>query len=216
MTWKTPAFFENDTDDNHCLQAAIMIVLSSMGHPVRRAEVEAGTNFKKNLYTWSIEGAAYLAKFVSGVQLYSILDYAKFAQNGESYLREFWTPAHFGLQKSKASQDFKKEQVAAERFISSGTFELIIPPKEKLISSLKENLIIAMVGVNRLYPERGQGVHFIVLYAHADGMIHFHDPGLPPRPRSRLPKDRVYSALNDELLVVPLGTQKFGLVEGDN
>jgi hypothetical protein len=158
MTRRDPVFFGNSEDDNHCLQAAVMIVLNSLGHNARWAEVEVATQYEKNLYSWTVQGAAAISKYIPGVKLISPLDYRQFAQDGAAYLRRFWRPEWFALQERKASKDFEKERNAAEVFLDAGTTVETKIPSEELFSLVDDHLCITMVEVDKLYPNRNAGV----------------------------------------------------------
>lgn len=200
-----PVFFQNWPDDNHCLQASLMIVLNSLGHPVRWDDVNRGTGYEDRLYTWTITGAALLARFVKGVKLYAAIDYREFARQGELYLTRIWNPSYLALQKNNASVNFAKEQKAAQAFVAANRFELRRLSQPELFGLLRDNLVILQARVNFLFPENGPGTHYVVLYAEDGDWAWIHDPGLPARRSARLPKSRVYAAYTGELIVVPRG-----------
>jgi hypothetical protein len=207
-----PLFFENWPDHNHCLQAALMIVLNTLGHTIRWSDVNEATEYQGHLYSWSIQGAAMLSKFIRGVKFYSNLDYNRFAAEGEAYLQSIWHPDWLEVQKGHASPGFIREQNAAKAFVAGNTFKLKKLSSTALFDALNENLIIPLAQVASLYPGRPSGGHFIVLYANDGDSAWIHDPGLPARRSLRLPKEQVYNAYNGDLILVPKADRRFGPV----
>src|SRR5258706_13099499 len=114
-----PGFFENWPDDNHCLQASLMMVLNTLGHNVSWDDVNAGTEYQDDLYTWSIQGAAMLAKRIPGVKLCSDFNYRRFAADGVAYLERRWRKEWFDVQQQHASPGFAREQKAASAFVAN-------------------------------------------------------------------------------------------------
>jgi hypothetical protein len=211
MQHNSPVPFEN-FDNNHCLQVSLMGVLTTLGHPVRQAEIDKATGWEKGLWTWTIPGAAVAAKFVPGVRLLSPFDFRRFADEGEAYLKTQWSPQRFRDQRAHASPNFAKEQQAAKQFMTSGTFELRKPPTaDEMTKLLKDYIIVPQVDYGRLY--RGQangGSHYIVVYAAEGENFWLNDSGLPMKARLRHPKQMVQAAMTGDVLLIPHGGRKFG------
>ena len=206
-----PVFFENLPDNLHCLQASVMMVLHSLGHPAQWHEIDRATGFRDGLYSWTITGAATLASYVGGVRFYSQLDYKRFAQEGEAYLATQLSPEHMAVQKQRATAGFVRERQAAAPFVASNRYEMRALWPTELVGLLGNNLVIMNAKTEILYPGNQPGGHFVVLYASDGESVWLHDPGLPGRRSVKLPFDLVYSAYSGgELIVVPTGGQSFG------
>jgi hypothetical protein len=212
-----PVFFANWPDNNHCLQASIMMALNTLGHPVRWADVNAATGYRDGLYTWSIQGAAVLARFIPGVMFYSTFDYARFAVEGEAYFKRTTEPDWFRVQQQHASRGFFREQMAAQMFLERHRFELKKLSSDEMFGALNEYLLIPLTDVARLYPGASEAGHSILLYASGSNDAWFHDPGLPPYRAHRLPKDRIYEAYRvvGDLILIPHGGRRFGRQTGN-
>jgi hypothetical protein len=161
-----------------------------------------------------VQGAAAISNYIADVQLISPLNYQQFATEGACPICAL-PGVLIALQERKASKEFEKERSAAEAFIRTGT---IIAKKisfDEMFSLVDDHLCITMVEIDRLYPNRSQSSHFVVLYVNDGDCVWLHDPGRPPFRSQKLPKARVYAAAAEpELMAVPLGTHKFGPSHG--
>jgi hypothetical protein len=133
-----PEFFANLSDNNHCLQAAAMIVLHSLGHNVPWNEVISETQYEAGLYTWTIAGAVAISKYIPGTQFYSQFDYKAFADEGKDYLDKFWAQPYLQLQRKHASPHFKKEQGLAKSLLGSVSLDPHRLPKTDMMERLKD------------------------------------------------------------------------------
>jgi hypothetical protein len=208
-----PVFFGNYPDDNHCLQASLMMVLNTLDHPVQWDDVNAATEYQDGFYTWSIQGAAALAKYIPGVKLCSGFDYKRFATEGVAYLQRRWPRNWFEVQKEHASPGFVREQKAAAAFVASSSQQQALS-SDALFDALKEYLIVPLAQTDILYPGGPIGGHFILLYASDGDAAWIHDPGLPPYQAKKIPKKLIYLAGAYEQILIPHGGRKFGPVGG--
>lgn len=199
-----PKFYKNWKDDNHCLQAAVMMVLNTLDGPVKWEEVNKATRYENGLYTWTIAGVLALAERISGIIFYSTMDYQQFAERGEEYLREYWenSPEWFKLQEQHASLGFSKEQSIAKELILRRLFEKRRLTKYELEVLLANHLLIVLADSGLLSGGETEG-HFILLYDQKGGEFLIHDPGLPPRPAWAVDKDQFMEAFRDDVIVVP-------------
>jgi hypothetical protein len=118
-----PKFYQNWNDDNHCLQAAMMIVLNTLDGPVSWDEVNWMTQYESGLYSWTPVATVALSKCISGSRLISGMDYKQFTERGEAYLKEYFLPEWYKLQRAHSSPGFKKEQRAAKELVGKNLVE---------------------------------------------------------------------------------------------
>lgn len=206
-----PIFVGNQTDDNHCLQAALLIVLNSLGRRTDWSEIESLTSFDPGLYTWTVCGAAVLANLRPGSKLVAEWDYGRFAAEGESYLMAVWSPEWLAVQRAHASQGFEKERAWAEAICKAGALETRRPALAEIIESFKANIVIALVNSAVLYDHGVKGGHYIVLFGADDKNLFVHDPGLPPRAAIKISKEKFERASRHETIIVPHNGYIFGL-----
>lgn len=207
-----PKFYSNLPDNNHCLQAVVMMVLNSLVGETTWDEVNRITDYEEGLYSWTPRAAVALDQKIKGVKLISKLDYGTFAKHGESYLRQFMSPEWFELQSFHASEAFKREQQAAIDCVSQNLFEHLLTITQKDIYEwLKDHLLIALVNSKVLKEEPGAAGHLVVVYTEENEKIFLHDPGLPPHPSWAVPVDRFMKSFKGDVILVPKGNRPFGL-----
>lgn len=211
-----PKFYKNWDDDNHCLQASVMMVLNTLNGAVDWNEVNDMTEYEDGLYSWSSAAAVMLAKRIAGVKLKSEFDYREFAINGEDYLKKHWVVEWFNKQKENASSGFQREQNFAKKLISENLFEKGNIGKKEVERLLKENLIIALVDPYKLAGKNGVAGHFVLTYGEDADNFLLHDPGLPPMPSWKVNKDSFIKAFRSDLIIIPKREIKFGLEIGRN
>ncbi len=201
-----PKFYKNYVDNNHCLQAALMMVLNTLIGQVSWSTINKETNYNKNTYTWTPYGASILSKRIKGVVMYSILDYKKFALEGEKYLKKLWknNGNWYSLQKQKASSGFKKEQKATQNFLKGNSFLNKNLTKEEIEALLKNNYLITLVDAGRTANQNWSSGHFVVVYDQDNQNFLMHDPGLPPRKNVSIPKDLFMNAFMSNTIAIPL------------
>lgn len=200
-------FYKNFRDDNHCLQAALMMVLNT----VNRAswdEVNRMTQYEENLYSWTPAAVVGLAGRIPGSRLISGIDYGQFAERGEEYLKESMGQQWFELQQEHASPEFQKEQIAAKRLVEKGLTERKIIQKGDIEELLKRHLLIALVDAGKLTDQDWSSGHFVVIHDHDEESFYINDPGLPPRKNWRVDKEKLIEAFKDELIIVPWPNKK--------
>lgn len=202
---KEPKFYQNLADDNHCLQASLMIVLNTLGREVSWEEVNRITEYKDGLYSWTSPATLVLAERVPGTRLISGMDYKQFAERGEEYFKEHnaRTPEWFELQKQHASPGFKKEQKAAQMLVQKNLVEQRTITKEDIENLLQNQLLIAVVDAGKLAQETRSAGHFVVIYGQDKEHFILHDPGLPPQKARKVNKILFIEAFQNELIVIP-------------
>lgn len=114
-----PKFYENLKDNNHCLQAAVMMVLNTITAEISWEEVNKITEYENNLYSWTPRTTVALAEKIPGTILISSMDHYQFAKQGEEYFRKYNNNSQKWLAKQKehASPGFNKEQRAAQEVV---------------------------------------------------------------------------------------------------
>lgn len=215
-----PKFYENWSDDNHCLQAAVMMVLNTVIGDVSWDEVNALTEHEKNLYSWASIAAVIIAEKISGTKLHSDFDYNLFAARGENYCREMWEPlpGWFELQKKLASPGFEREQRQARDLLQKKLFIHKRLTKDEIERLLIDSILIALIDAGKLAQEERTVGHFVLLYAKDDSANTFviHNPGLPPRKAWRIDKELFMECFRNELIAIPSKGMKFDVRCGVN
>lgn len=214
-----PQFYPNLKDDNHCLQASIMMVLNTLlAQKTDWEEVNKITQYQNGLYSWSVAGVLAIAKRIPGTKLISDLDYRQFAEKGEVYLKKKWEKLEswYNLQKNNASPGFRKEQGIAKDFLNQGIFEhkkIRLQDIEKL---LEKNFLICVIDSGRLAGRNLSYGHFVLVYDQNNGNLSLHDPGIPPKQEWKVLKNKFMEAIKGEVIAIPTGRFIVGKKIGRN
>jgi hypothetical protein len=211
-----PHFYQNWKDNNHCLQASVMMVLNTLSIPVGWEDVNNMTQYEDDLYSWDSIVAVELAKYIPGVKLISELDYREFIQSGIGYLKGYWDISWFEIQQKKSSTGFKKEQDSAKILLNENLFECRNINKTDIEKFLEKNLLIALVDSHKLQNKQGVAGHFVVMYGQDDNNFVLHDPGLPPKKGWVVEKDSFMEAFKGSIIIIPKGKLKFGIETNRN
>jgi len=208
-----PVFYENRKDDNHCLQASIMMLLNTLGRRVSWEQVNEFTEYDARYYSWTPRAVIELNRFIPGVMLWSSLDYKQFAERGEEYFLKHnennlsW----FETQKKHASPNFGKEQNASRKLVREN---LVIKKQthlEDIEKLLRDNLIISVVDAGKLAQQPRSVGHFVLIFSQTRTSFIIHDPGLPPRRSWSVAKNDFMHSFENELIAAPKGRLNFGI-----
>jgi len=214
-----PKFYKNWKDDNHCLQASVMMVLNTLNGETNWDEVNKITQYQDGLYSWIPVAAVVLAERIAGVKLFGRMDYKQFAERGEEYYREHNSedPNWFELQKSHASPGFQKEQQASQILIQKDLFEQkSVFNKAEIEKLLGDHFLIALVDSGLLRGQNSSAGHFVVLYGQDNNNFILHDPGLPPIRGLIVEKNQFIKSFRGDLITIPKGNNSFGKKVGRN
>jgi len=173
-------FFPNSTDDTHCFQASLKMVLKYFipDKDFDFAELDKVTAKVEGKGTWPMAGCLWLKKQNFEITIIEIFDYLRFSTEKEKYLLEFYDPetAKYQIENSDLEQETK---LAVE-------FEKAISVQKRLptIDDIKELLIegfvvICLVNSKKLNGKDGYIGHFVVINGFNKESFYLHDPGLP-------------------------------------
>lgn len=173
--------YRSSYKQDRCLQACVGMVLATAGFPLTNTELNNITRYEPGLNSqFSIATLALAQYLPEQVKLYSILDFQKYAQFGEDYLRQVFDEEWLAHQRSRSSPEFEKERWAAEMLtdydLSVHVNKLSLKLLEKL---LKKNLLITSLDAKQLYGLDEISAHAVVVFGKYDDDIAFHDPDFP-------------------------------------
>lgn len=198
-----PKFYTNKPDDNHCLQASVLMVLNSLGHFISWEQVNKITRYDDRYYSWTIVAASIISQYIPNTLLVTELDYKKLADDGEEYLKSLWPSQWYESQRQHASPGFKREQQFAKDFKGESKLVDHKLSSEELSNLIKNNLVISLINPYIIRAEDGVSGHFVVVYDSIDGRFIYHDPGNPPVEKAEANKDVFLSAASGEFLIIP-------------
>lgn len=178
---KSIPFYGNSTDNTHCFQAAIRMVLK---HFLPKEEfpydkLDIISKKIKGKGTWPTATMLWLKE--NGFEIVDIeeFDYQKFIKEGENYLRHAYGDEVADVQIKYS--DIDQERKLAREFLKKVSFENRESKIEDISKLMKKGyLLILNVNSNALNNEKGYAGHFVVVTGINNKTITIHDPGLPP------------------------------------
>lgn len=182
MTKHTVPFYANTSDDTHCYQAALKMILKYFLPKKEYSweELEKFTGKKEGLWTWINLGIINMRKLGFDVIQKSDFDRQAFVDEGGDYLKE-----RYGDE--VANEQIKHSDIAYEQEVTKEYIQLLgnVPQTTSLdeIKQLldKGYLIICNVNSQALNNRVGYVGHFVVVFGYDEEQLFLHDPGLPPQ-----------------------------------
>ena len=173
-------FYSNTTDDTHCYQAALRMVLKYFlkDRDFTLIELETMTAKVSGLWTWPTAGMLWMKENGFDVIDMEVFDYRMFAQEGEQYLIDFFGEK-VGVAQIKHSY-IPQEIELAKELLGKQIFKLVLPTYKTILKYLdKGYLVICNVNSHKLNNEKGYAGHYVVMKGYNEFGFTLHDPGLP-------------------------------------
>ena len=183
-------FFGNTGDGTHCWQAAMQMALA-VCLPDRTFTPDDLDRISGKLpgkWTWPTAAMLWMIEQGLSLSLIEEFDYRAFADHGEAYILE-----RFGEEVGWAQiehSDIPREQAIARRFIAAAPLEHRIPTLDDIRREIgKGAVVIVNINAAALSGEQGYSGHFVVVCDVGSDAVTLHDPGLPPRPGLKVPRE---------------------------
>jgi hypothetical protein len=202
--------FSNSSDNLHCLQACVKMVLHHClpGKKFSESLIDKKTGHVGGA-TWILPAVIWMDKLELTVNLFSTFDYANFGKRGESFLKENWNDWKYEFEKNTgALKNLSFVQQAAVEMVARKLWTKEVIDQNYLAKVLKseKNLAIGKTIYELLDGNSKPTVshsHYVVLvkeYSFHNWLV--NDPGLPEKAGRVVPKiidNR--SIFNDVLLI---------------
>ncbi|MBI4226590.1 C39 family peptidase [Candidatus Roizmanbacteria bacterium] len=182
MIIKRVPFYSNTSDDTHCDQAAIRMVLKYFlpNKTFGWKKLEIFTGKKKGLWTWPMVGLINMKKMGFDVLHLTLFDYVKFAKFGLNYLRE-WTKDENVVKVQNKYSDIDYEKKNALEYSKVKIQKKILPMLNDIKKLLNKGyLVVCNVNSKILNKKEGYVGHLVVVFGYNNKSLYLHDPGLPP------------------------------------
>jgi len=209
-----PKFYKNP-DNNHCLQASIMIVMNTLMGEVSWEEVNEMTEYEDEKWTWGVIGALAISGKIDSTEfITNNLNYAEFISRGSDYLKEYWGNTEvYNKQKLHSSPEFIKEKRFSELAIKNGLLKSEGIDVNKIGELLDNNLLIALVDPMRLDSgNTSDDRHWVVLFDKNDRGFFLHDPGPLGREGVLVCRRDFLDAFRNDLIVIPKLGRNIGFI----
>jgi len=181
----------------HCAVAVQRSIIEYFtGRTVTWEYVEKLAGFQKGKAAWTVDIWTRLAKQGFDIRMVEPFDYRAFAERGVDYLREIYSPEEVEWQ-LKNSNILELKQF--DTFLEIVKPECRRPALDDIDAMLAEGrLVFVTLNSRALNDKPGYASHAVlVLRAEGDDYI-IHDPGLPPQPNRRVPKQKLFEAMGGE------------------
>jgi len=174
-------FFANASDNTHCFQAAIKMVLKYFW-PQREfsfEELDKITAKVEGMWTWQMAGLLWLQENGFEVRDIEVFDFERFIEEKEKYLLEFFGE-EAGLEQIQHSY-LPNEFEYARRFVKEIEIERRLPDFSDIRNLMNKGyLVVCLVNAKKLDRKDGYVGHFVLIKGYDDKNLIIHDPGLPP------------------------------------
>jgi hypothetical protein len=172
-------FFANP-DDTHCFQAALRMVATRFRPQLDCSWelLEVVTGKVEGVGTWPFAGYTWLREQGLDVTNVELMDNARFAAEGETYLAELFGPELAAA--GARGADLARVQREAAVFVDRVRQETRIPTADDLRRAIESGgLVICNVNSRALNGREGYLGHFVVVKGFDGEGLVIHDPGPP-------------------------------------
>lgn len=187
MTDLNVPFYANTSDNLHCFQAALKMVLKYF-QPNKEylwKELDRITDKAGDLWTWPIAALLWLKKNGFEVKKIGLFDYEQFAKKGSQYLSDVYGYEVARIQNEHSN--IEQERKLAKKLTREIAIERQEPRTEELAALLNAGyLLICNVNSYALYNKQGYAGHSVVVKGYYEDGLIIHDPGLPPAENKRI------------------------------
>lgn len=184
---KNIPFFSNTSDNTHCFQACLKMILKYYFPKEEYSweELDKISAKVEGLWTWPMAGLVWLNDKGLEIKNIEIFDYDSFISNGRNYLIE-----EFGKEVGEAqikNSNIEQEINISKEFLKKIKTEKRIPDVEDLIELIKNDYaIICNVNAIMLNNKEGYSGHFVLIKGIDDRNFIINDPGGAPGYENRL------------------------------
>jgi len=184
ITNPVKTFQSNLPDDNHCLQACVMMLANTLGQRhLTMAETETMTGFQFGALTWPYRAMAALAALGFEIRWIEVMDAALFTTDAIRAVG-----AHLEGDPATLERAFRDTDIRAEQDVVRGVLEhdrVMFMQRRPTFDDIHAELSaggLVLCGVNgrRLYGKPGWHGHFVIVDAIDDNSVRVQNPGLPP------------------------------------
>lgn len=181
IDYKVP-FYSNTSDNTHCYQAALRMVLKFFcpNKEYTWDELDKITAKVEGMWTWPMAGLLWLQEQGFQVQDYENFNYEEFIKRGGNFLRDEYGEEVGTAQINHSIIDQEKDfAVELLKKISIKKGKFTVKDIKKLLQD--KYLIICLVNSQKLNNQEGYVGHFVVIKGITNNELILHDPGLPPQ-----------------------------------
>jgi len=181
-------FYENTSDNTHCFQASMKMVLKYF-FPQKDFSWEELDRYSAKVdgkWTWPQAFLIWLSSQNVEIKNIEVFDFRKFVEKKEAYLFEQYGE-EVALAQIKNS-DIAQEVKFAQEFIEKIVTDVRIPTQGTIKELLTQKfLVCCAVNSQTLAGREGYSSHFVVVRGFDDTAFYVNDPGRPGVENRKIP-----------------------------
>ncbi|MCD6476997.1 MAG: hypothetical protein J7K26_02425 [Candidatus Aenigmarchaeota archaeon] len=190
--------FPNSSDDIHCLQACMKMVLKYY-FPEKDFSFEQINELmglgKRKLWSTPVQAVVVLDDLGLNVKCYASFNFEEYVENPMQYIKNNYNDWKTILNYLDVDLDVRFLKEAINRNLVENKLLMF----DDIIKFFKENaIIIVILNINKFENKEGYLGHAVVITDIGEDYVEFHDPGLPPIPNRRIDKEKFIKAWYDK------------------
>ena len=180
-------FYENTSDNTHCFQACLKMVLKYFfpEEDYSWKYLEKISAKVPGKWTWSMAALIWLANKDIEIKNIEIFDYKKFIDKKEDYLLEFYGKEV--AKKQIENSSIPQEIEFSKKFIKEADIEMKSPDISDIKALLDRGFLIGCnVNSNALNNEEGYTGHYVIVRGYDSNNLFANDPGRPGKENKKI------------------------------
>lgn len=199
QTIKDVPFYANREDGLSCMLAVYRMVLKYFLHKeLSWDELETLTGYKPSRAAWSVQALTEIANnYHLSVRMIEPFNYKRFASEGKDYLYDLYDNEEVDWQLEHTNVLDMNQYIT--KFLATVRPECRRATLQDIDDMLDEGrLVLVTLNGRALDGQDGFAKRAILVIDREGDNYVAHDPGLPPNPNRRIPRDRLWAAMGGD------------------
>lgn len=181
-----------------CMVAAYRsIVQYFTGKRLSWEQADELTGYKDGQAAWTLGALTKMVAMGFDIRMIEHFDYRAYAEQGEAYLRHAY-PAR-EVDWWLAHSNIRDIQPLIPEFLKTVHWEQRRPHLQDIDDLLADGrLVFVTLNSYALNDSPGYASHALLIIDNEDGSYIAHDPGLPPHPARKIPREKLWSAMGGD------------------
>lgn len=191
-------FYPNDADNKHCMVACYRMLFDHfLGKRVSQTDMERYVGFENGRAAWTLKPNTTMAKAGFDIRMIEPFDYQRYAEMGDAYLDELYTPAAAAWAREYSNiadifpdiPEFLQTVNVACRRASLDDIDAMLA---------EERLVFVTLNSRVLEGKEGYANHAVLILQRDQNTYILHDPGLPPNPYRHVSRELLWKAMGGD------------------
>ncbi len=195
---KKVPFYGNAPDNNQCMVAVYRMVMEYfLGTQMSMAEVADFVGYAPGQAVWTLEPLTKLAKMGFDIQMLEPFDYRAFEKKGTDYLYSAFSKEKADWQ--LANTNIRDIAPSIPDFLHTVRWENRAASLQDIDNMLTAGRLVSVAVNSGVLNGTGEYADHNVLIIGREGNSYImHDPGLPPAPNRRVPRNALWEAMGGD------------------